>query len=210
MKINKYLWLFFMFTATLLVAQTKDITGTVTEEGGVPLPGANVMVENSSKVTITDFDGNYSIKAEEGDVLTFSYIGYLTKSITVGANSTINVSLATDTQALDEVVVVGYGTQKKSVVTGAISSVKAEDLQSMPINDVGDALQGRTSGVTMAASSGQPGSGSTIRVRGITSRGNSDPLWVVDGVVVDNGGINYLNPSDIWCKSCCRGYSCNY
>jgi len=197
MKINKYLWLFFMFTATLLVAQTKDITGTVTEEGGVPLPGANVMVENSSKVTITDFDGNYSIKAEEGDVLTFSYIGYLTKSITVGANSTINVSLATDTQALDEVVVVGYGTQKKSVVTGAISSVKAEDLQSMPINDVGDALQGRTSGVTMAASSGQPGSGSTIRVRGITSRGNSDPLWVVDGVVVDNGGINYLNPSDI-------------
>lgn len=197
MKINKYLWLFFMFTVTLAVAQTKEITGTVSEEGGVPLPGANVIVENSSKVTITDFDGNYTIEAQEGDVLKFSYIGFTPKTVTVGAQATINVSLSTDTQALDEVVVVGYGTQKKSVVTGAISSVKSEDLEDLPITRVEQSLQGRTSGLTIAANSGQPGSASTVRVRGITTFGNNDPLWVVDGVVVDAGGIGYLNQSDI-------------
>ncbi|MCM5664020.1 SusC/RagA family TonB-linked outer membrane protein [Galbibacter mesophilus] len=197
MKIKKYAWFFFMFAASILSAQTKEITGTVTEEGGVPLPGANVMVENSSKVTITDFDGNYTIQAEEGDVLTFSYIGYIKQSITVGTNTVIDVALATDTQALDEVVVVGYGTQKKSVVTGAISSVKSEDLEDLPITRVEQSLQGRTSGLTIAANSGQPGAPSTVRVRGITTFGNNDPLWVVDGVVVDAGGIGYLNQSDI-------------
>ncbi|MDG3583233.1 SusC/RagA family TonB-linked outer membrane protein [Galbibacter pacificus] len=197
MKINKYLWLCFWCITSTVFAQTKEITGTVTEEGGVPLPGANVIVKGTTKATVTDFDGIYTIQASPGDILQISYIGYITKEINVGGQTTIDASLVPDTQALDEVVVVGYGTQKKSVVTGAISSVKGEDLEDLPITRVEQSLQGRTSGLTIAANSGQPGSSSTVRVRGITTFGNNNPLWVVDGVVVDAGGIGYLNQSDI-------------
>ncbi|MDT0642234.1 TonB-dependent receptor [Zunongwangia sp. F363] len=178
-------------------SQTVPVQGTVTDENNLPLLGVNVLVKNKSTGTTTDFDGNYSVDVEINDTLVFSYIGFNNKEFVINEAQTLDVTLEENQSDLEEVVVVGYGTQKKSVVTGAISSVNASDLETLPINTVGEALQGRTSGLTVAASSGQPGSGATIRVRGITTLNNNDPLWIVDGVVVDNGGINYLNQSDI-------------
>ncbi|TRZ44470.1 SusC/RagA family TonB-linked outer membrane protein [Robertkochia solimangrovi] len=198
MRIAKFMLLCFLCVTSFAFAQEKTITGQVLDDNEIPLPGANVVVKNSTtRATVTDFDGNFTIQVNPEDVLVFSYVGYLSKEITVGAQTNMVVSLELDTQALDEVVVVGYGTQKKSVVTGAISSVKAEDLENLPITRVEQSIQGRTSGVTISANSGQPGSSSTIRIRGITSLNNNEPLWVVDGVVVDAGGIGYLNQADI-------------
>jgi len=179
-------------------AQSYEIKGTVVDSSGDPLPGVTILVKNTSKGVSTDFDGNFVIPSvNNGDTLVFSYIGFTTREIIVNNSSDLRVVLTEDTQSLDEVVVVGYGTQKKSVVTGAISSVKAEDLEGLPVERVEQALQGRVSGVVIAADAGQPGSSSTVRVRGITTLGNNNPLWVIDGVVVDAGGIGYLNQSDI-------------
>lgn len=197
MKLKKYLWLCFLCIGATVFAQSTQITGRVQEESGIPLPGANLVIKGTQRATVTDFDGNFSIQASPGETLLVSYIGYHTLEVTVGTDTTLEIQLTSDTQALDEVVVVGYGIQKKSVVTGAISSIKGEDLEDLPITRVEQSLQGRTSGITIAANSGQPGSSSTVRVRGITTFGNNNPLWVVDGVVVDAGGIGYLNQSDI-------------
>ncbi|HPH46336.1 MAG TPA: SusC/RagA family TonB-linked outer membrane protein, partial [Chryseolinea sp.] len=177
----------------------QSVSGTVKDGAtGEGLPGVNVVLKGTSTGTITDADGKYSLQVSSPEaVLVFSFVGYVMNDVMVGDKSVIDVSLVADVSTLDEVVVVGYGTEKKSVVTGAISSLKASDLATMPINRIEQSLQGRVSGVTIAASSGQPGSSSTVRVRGITTFGNNDPLWVVDGVVVDNGGIGYINQSDI-------------
>ncbi|WP_353720440.1 TonB-dependent receptor [Dyadobacter sp. 676] len=179
-------------------AQNRVVKGKVTVKAkGDELVGATVVVEGTNYATITDAGGNYSIEVQPNSVLVASFIGMITQKIPVGNQSEINFELEESIDNLNEVVVVGYGAQKKSVVTGAISSVKASDLQSMPINRLEEALQGRTSGLTIAANSGQPGSAATVRVRGVTTLNNNDPLYVVDGVVVDNGGIGYLNQSDI-------------
>lgn len=196
MSVKHYLLLSFLCLTTLASAQT--ISGTVIDgETSEPLPGVSVLVKNTVRGTVTDMKGAFNLQASSDDVLVFSFIGYETTEVAVGNQSDIKVSLTPDTETLEEVVVVGYGEQKKSVVTGAISSVKASDLETLPVNNVSQTLQGRVSGVTIATNNGQPGSASTIRVRGITTLNNNDPLWVVDGVVVDNGGINYLNQSDI-------------
>ena len=191
----------FLFVVGAAWAQTNEVTGTVMDETGMPLPGANIIVQGTSTGTQTDFDGVFSIEAAPGDVLLVSYIGYVTEEIPVGQETDFQVTLTPDAAALEEVVVVGYGTQKKSVNTGAISSVKAEELEAIPNSGrIEQALQGRVSGVTIAANSGQPGSSSTIRVRGYTTfdtYGGNTPLWVVDGVIVDAGGIGYLNQQDI-------------
>ncbi|SES06810.1 SusC/RagA family TonB-linked outer membrane protein [Pedobacter rhizosphaerae] len=183
-----------------LLAQDITVTGKVTDEkDGTPLPGVTIKQENAARAVSTDANGRFSIQVPNGAKLVFSLVGMAPKTVTV-TSASLNVSLSADTKDLSEVVVVGYGTQKKSVVTGSISSVKAKDLESMPINRVEQALQGRTSGLTIASGNGQPGSSSTVRVRGYTSfasGGNNDPLWVVDGVIVDNGGIGYLNQADI-------------
>lgn len=175
------------------------LTGQVIDSNNMPLPGVSVVIKGTTVGTITDFDGNYSLNTELSDskVLVFSYIGFKTQEIIVDGKSVINVLMEEDTSLLDEVVVVGYGTQKKSVVTGAISGLKQTELEDLPITRVEQTLQGRVSGVTIAATSGQPGSNSTVRVRGITTLGFNEPLWVVDGVVVDSGGIGFLNQSDI-------------
>ncbi|RDC54911.1 TonB-dependent receptor [Pedobacter chinensis] len=184
-----------------LLAQDITVTGKVTDQkDGTPLPGVTVKLDGTTRAAATDPNGIFSIQAPVGGKLTVSLLGMTTQTVTIPAGGRINVSLLADTKDLSEVVVVGYGTQKKALVTGSISSVKAKDLESMPINRVEQALQGRTSGLTIASSNGQPGTGSTVRVRGYTSfasGGNNDPLWVVDGVIVDNGGIGYLNQSDI-------------
>ncbi|WP_031527687.1 SusC/RagA family TonB-linked outer membrane protein [Dyadobacter crusticola] len=179
-------------------AQSRTVKGKVTvKSGGEELVGATVLVEGTNQATITDAGGNYTIDVQPEAVLVASFIGMVTQKVPVGNQSEINFQLVEAAGNLEEVVVVGYGAQKKSVVTGAISSVKASDLETMPINRLEEALQGRTSGLTIAANSGQPGSAATVRVRGVTTLNNNNPLWVVDGVVVDNGGIGYLNQSDI-------------
>jgi TonB-linked SusC/RagA family outer membrane protein len=190
------------FVGIIASSQNYEVKGVVVDASGSPLPGVSIVVKNTTKGASTDFDGNFTISnVQKGEALVFSFIGYVTKEFLVSNSNFINVTLSEDTQSLEEVVVVGYGTQKKSVVTGAISSVKAEELENLPVERVEQALQGRVSGVVIAANSGQPGSASTVRVRGITTfdsdqKGNN-PLWVIDGVIVDSGGIGYLNQSDI-------------
>lgn len=178
-------------------AQERIITGQVTAaEDGSLLPGVNVKIEGTSTGTITDFDGNYKLSVTGGSTeLLFSFIGYTQKTIEIGSQSVINVSLSEDVEQLEEVVVVGYQVQKKSVVTGAIASVKSDDITQTPVQNAAQSLQGKTPGVLVTPVSGQPGSGIDIRVRGTGSNGNNSPLYVVDGVQMDN--INFLNPNDI-------------
>ena len=197
MRIKNYFLVLFLFAVCSMSAQVNTITGTVLDANAMPLPGANILVKGTSQGTQTDFDGNFTVEATPQDILIVSYVGFKSVELSVGQQTAIEITLEEDSAALDEVVVVGYGTQKKSVVTGSISSVKASELENLPNNRIEQSLQGRTSGITIAANSGQPGSSSTIRVRGITSFGNNEPLWVVDGVIVDAGGIGYLNQSDI-------------
>ena len=200
MKLTKQL---FFTISMMLLSYTafgqNGLTGQVIDNNNMPLPGVSVVIKGTTAGTITDFDGNYNLNTELSDstVLVFSYVGFKTQEIVVDGQSVINVLMDEDTSLLDEVVVVGYGTQKKSVITGAISGVKQTELEDLPITRVEQTLQGRVSGVTIAATSGQPGSNSTVRVRGITTLGFNEPLWVVDGVVVDSGGIGFLNQSDI-------------
>jgi len=180
----------------------KDIVvkGKVADADGNPLSGVSVSLKGNTAGTSTNVNGNFSLSVPaESATLVFSYVGFIPEEITVNGRSVINVTMNSLTSSLGEVVVVGYGTQKKSVVTGAISSIKASDLENQQIGRVEQALQGRTSGLTIASTSGAPGSASTVRVRGTTSLNGaaSNPLYVVDGVVVDIGGIDYLNPNDI-------------
>ena len=187
----------FIISSWFSFAQEITVNGIVNDETGLPIPGVNIIIKGTSTGTTTNFDGAFTINTEIGSTLSFSYVGYVTQDIVVQNNTSITVQLVEDLAILDEVVVIGYGTQKKSVVTGAISGIKQSELEDLPITRVEQTLQGRVSGVTIAANSGQPGSSSTVRVRGITTLGSNEPLWVVDGVVVDSGGIGFLNQSDI-------------
>ena len=176
-----------------------QVKGVVTSaEDKQPIPGVSVVVKGTMTGTTTNVDGTYTLKVPGNATLVFSFVGLTSKEVAVNNKTTIDVILVSTVAAIDEVVVVGYGTQKKSVVTGAISSIKAKDLEKLSPGTPERALQGRVAGVTVASNSGEPGDGYTIRVRGITTfGGGNNPLWVVDGVVVDAGGINYLNQSDI-------------
>ncbi|WP_075602663.1 SusC/RagA family TonB-linked outer membrane protein [Saccharicrinis aurantiacus] len=190
------LGIFLFLLAITSQAQNLTVTGTVTgESDGLPIPGVSVLIKGTTNGTITNIDGKYSIQAVTGETLQVSFIGMQTQEIIVNS-STINVTLGADVTDIDEVVVVGYGVQKKSVVTAAISSVSAEDLDLTNPARVEDVLKGRVSGVQITQSSGQPGADSKVRIRGVGTINNSEPLYIVDGMAV-GGGINYLNPSDI-------------
>ncbi|MEJ7768741.1 MAG: TonB-dependent receptor [Chitinophagaceae bacterium] len=176
------------------------IKGRVSDASGNPLNGVSVAVKGSKAATSTNESGNFLLAVPNANAtLEFSFVGFNTEVYSLEGKTNVNITLNVLASSMGEVVVVGYGTQKKSVVTGAISSVKAADLENQQIGRVEQALQGRTSGLTIASSSGSPGSASTVRVRGTTSLNGaaSNPLYVVDGVVVEIGGIDYLNPSDI-------------
>ncbi|MBO4605951.1 MAG: TonB-dependent receptor [Bacteroidales bacterium] len=178
-----------------IVSLAQTVTGVVTASSdGYPLPGVAVMVKGTSRGVTTDFDGNYSIQAARGETLVFSCIGYAEKEVAVNSES-INVALDEDSIMLEEVVAIGYGVVKKSDLTGSVASVKGEQLQKTPAAGLDQALQGVTAGVTVNASSGQPGAAAEVRIRGIGTVNNSSPIYVVDGVIVDN--INYLSTSDI-------------
>src|SRR5690349_20690892 len=193
--------LFSQLLLSQLYAQNANVTGKVTNRSnGEGLSGATVSIIGASTATQTDANGNFSINAKAGSVLRVSYIGMAEKeAVITSSTSQVFIELEPLSNSMNEVVVVGYGSQKRTVVTGAISSVKARDLENVPSNRIEQALQGRVSGVTIAQNNGQPGSGATIRVRGITTFGDggNNPLWVVDGVVVDQGGIGYINQNDI-------------
>ncbi|MFY9152361.1 MAG: TonB-dependent receptor [Prolixibacteraceae bacterium] len=177
--------------------QQKTIKGTVKSSTGEPLPGVTVSVKGTTMGNITDNNGNYSISnLPENAVLVFSFIGMKTQEIKVGPMSVINVVMAEETVGIDEVVAIGYGVQKKSVVTAAISKVSAEDLAKQVPTRIEDVLKGHIAGVQITSNSGQPGAASMVRVRGVGTVNNSDPLFIVDGMPI-NGGIEYLNPSDI-------------
>src|SRR5690554_3775079 len=176
--------------------QNVTLSGTVTDNMGEPIIGANIVVPGSTIGTVTDVNGNYSMIIPRGASLRLSYIGYVDHEFTITNQTSLNVQLFEDTELLDELIVVGYGVQRKSVVTAAISQVSAEELNVTRPTRVEDALKGKVSGVQITQSSGQPGSDSKVRIRGIGTVNNSEPLYIVDGMPVD-GGINYLNPVDI-------------
>ncbi len=177
-------------------AQTLTVTGVVYAEGEPdPVIGANVMVKGTSNGTITDFDGNFSLQAKAGDILSVSYMGYKTQEVKATA-SPMRITLQSDNVLLQEVVAVGYGTMRKSDLTGAVTSVSADELMKAPVSGLDQALQGRAAGVTVTTNSGQPGEAATIRIRGIGSAiGGNDPLYVVDGVITSD--ISFLAPNDI-------------
>lgn len=198
---KKLLYNFLIISSFLLgnqvFAQT-TITGVVTEEGtNEPVIGATVLIKGTSQGTATDLDGKYSLSVDdENAILVFSYTSYGDVEMPVNGQTTIDVTMEAGVFDLAEAVVTGYGTQKKAVVTGAISQVKAEDLEDMPVARIEQSLQGRTSGVRVTTTSGQPGAGAVVRIRGTTTINNSNPLYVVDNVPVE-GGIDYLNQGDI-------------
>jgi TonB-dependent SusC/RagA subfamily outer membrane receptor len=171
------------------------VTGTVTDQDGMPLPGATIVIKGTSSAATADFDGNFSISAASGDVLVVSYVGYSNKQVKVNSD-TIDISLSTNT-LLDEVYVTGYGSQKKLELTGSVGKIDAELLDKVKNPNVLQAALGKVAGVQIFNNSGQPGAGPTVRIRGIGSLyASSSPLVVVDGIPF-NGSINTLNPQDI-------------
>lgn len=181
---------------THVFAQAQTITGVVTDASdGSTIPGVNILVKGTSNGTITQFDGTYSITVEgQAETLVFSYMGYETQEVAIGEQTEINVNLAPESKGLDEVVVIGYGTQKKSLVTGSISKVEVDDLSKNQAR-IEQSIQGKTAGVNIMQESGSPGAGLTIRIRGTGSNRNANPLFIVDGM--RTGGMEYLNPNDI-------------
>jgi hypothetical protein len=173
---------FFALMHTSGYAQSKVVKGTISDVTGLPIPGANVLLKGTKQGTSTDFDGKYSINASAGQVLVFSSTGSKTVEVTVGQNSEINVKLAEEISQLNEIVVVGYGTQKKSDVTGAIGSINAAKLNASPIQNVLQGVQGKVAGIDISSNS-RPGEIGSIRIRGNRSiSGENGPLYVVDGV----------------------------
>ncbi len=185
------------FFPTILFSQSHTVTGVVTDAStGMGIPGATVVEVGTVNGTTTDIDGNFTIKASSPLAsLEISFVGYKTVTVQINNLTTFDITLEIQTTELDEIVVIGYGTQKKKVVTGAIASVSSEEISSTPILRVDQAMQGRTAGVQITNLSGQPGEAPTVRIRGAGTTGSADPLYIVDGMAV--GGIDYLNPGDI-------------
>lgn len=184
-----------VFSAGLIFAQQKTITGTVSAAGEESLPGVTVVLQGTTTGTITDISGNYTIQVPDpSSVLLFSFVGYRSQQVTVGSQTTINVVLEPDVMGIDEVVVTGYSSQRKRDLTGAVGVVETTQLKAVPTGNITNQLQGRTAGVTVIGS-GQPGQTSTLRIRGFSSFQNNDPLYIVDGVPTQN--ISSLNPNDV-------------
>ena len=170
--------------------QEKTVSGIVSDNNGQPLPGANILIQGTTKGVQTDFDGKYSIAVNQGAVLVVSYIGMTTKKVTVGINSTINIVLNEDAASLDEVVVVGYGSQTKESLTGSVSKVASKELEQVPVSTFEQSLRGSVAGLQATAVDGAPGGNTQIRIRGIGSiTASSEPLYVIDGIPIQAGSI---------------------
>jgi len=188
----------FLIGATMVFAQGKSIKGVVLDQNSEPIIGANVLVEGTTNGAITDLDGNFSlVNVASNSKLKVSYIGYITQVVPVAGNSTFKIQLKEDAKALDEIVVVGYGVQKKSDVTGSLARVSAEELSVKPVSNAFQAMQGKIAGVDITSNE-RPGELGKIFIRGKRSlNATNDPLYVVDGVPLSSGGIETLNPRDI-------------
>jgi TonB-linked SusC/RagA family outer membrane protein len=186
----------FMIQTGFAQAQSRFVSGNVTSTvDGMGIPGASIAVQGTKIGTTTDFDGNYKIEAKTGDVLVFTFIGFKSQKVTVGTQQTINVTLAEETSELKEVVVIGYGSQRKTLVTTAVTQVSGENLTKTNTTNALQALQGQAAGLQVTSTSGQPGEGLNVVIRGAGSTGGTSPLYVVDGILT--GDISYLNNSDI-------------
>lgn len=181
--------------AVITHAQNTQISGVVVDNIGEPIIGASVQEKGTSRGTVTDLDGKFSFKGQQGTTLVISYVGYITKEVSAGQN--LQITLLEDQKTLDDVVVIGYGVQKKSVVTASIAKVDAEDLEGKTRLRAEDALKGLAAGVNVTSASGQPGSKSMIRIRGVGTINNSDPLYIIDGMATDQNGMELVNPEDI-------------
>ncbi|MFI1744712.1 SusC/RagA family TonB-linked outer membrane protein [Thalassobellus sediminis] len=189
----KILTLFFFAYAS---GQSKDISGNVQDNTGFPIPGVNVLVKDTSKGAVSDFDGNFIItNVEVGTTLSFSYIGYITKEIVITDYTKLTIQLEEDLAQLDEVIVIGYGTQTKKEITGAVSVVSSESIEALKPTRIEQALQGQVAGVNITTNTGSPGGASTISIRGVSTNGDSRPLILVDGNVVED--LSVINPNDI-------------
>lgn len=200
------LMLFFLIAVPLItMAQTIKVTGKVVDEKGLPLPGVNIVIVGTSEGTITDIDGNYSLSVPSGSDVVYNFIGFVSQTITISDQTVVNITLKEDIAKLDEVVVVGYGQMKRTDLTGSVVSVASDAIEKSVPTSVDQALQGRAAGVQVTQNSGEPGGGSSIRIRGISSlNGSNEPIIVIDGVIIDgntgSSGSNALasvNPADI-------------
>ena len=185
---------FLLLCAPIFAQSQVRVTGKVIDNLGMPMIGVSILEKGTSNGVVTDIDGNYSLNATEGGTLVFSYVGYVTQEHPVKAG-TLNITMTEDSETLEELVVVGYGVQKKSSVTGAISQVKAEDMENRTVTTAAAALQGKTAGVQLVSTSSAPGSTPVVRIRGYSSNAGSDPLYVVDGVRLED--ISGIDPNDI-------------
>ncbi|MCF6224026.1 MAG: TonB-dependent receptor [Flavobacteriaceae bacterium] len=192
-KQKKLLFMVMMITSSVIFAQ-QTVSGTVSDANG-PLPGANIIVKGTTNGETTDFDGNFTLNDVPSDgTLVITFLGFASQEISVNGQSTINVTMVEDANALDEVIVVGYGSQSRAVVTGAITTIGTKEITELPITRADQALQGRAAGVTVT-NNGSPGSNATIRIRGLGTVNNNSPLVVIDGVI--GGRLSDLNPNDI-------------
>src|SRR5690606_5030555 len=202
-----------LFVLDEAIAQNR-VSGTVRDsDTGETLPGVNVVVKDrTARGTVTDMEGNYSIQVEAQTTLVFSFVGYVTAEYPVGNQSTLDSELALDTEQLDEVVVIGYGSVRKSDLTGSVSSVKATEIKAVPVTSFDQALQGRAAGVQVVQTTGAPGGETNIRIRGTSSiNASSEPLYVIDGMLINSnndemsiggrgpriGALSTINPNDI-------------
>ncbi|RKN00838.1 TonB-dependent receptor [Aquimarina sp. BL5] len=198
-KLIRKCFLLLLFTAFVGITQTNAqqiIKGQVIGEDDVGIPGVNVLVEGTNTGEITDFDGNFTITASTGNTLIVSFLGFITQKIVISNQTNFTIKLLTDVESLDDVIVIGYGSVKKSDLTGSVSQVTARSFEDQPLARLEEALQGRASGVTVAKANGSPGGAIKVRIRGVNSiTGNNDPLIVIDGFI--GGDLSTLNPNDI-------------
>lgn len=211
MKYNILLIIALLFVSNTILAQsTHNITGTVTADSE-PLPGATITIKDSQQGTVSDFDGNFSLQVPNNSIIVVNFIGYIAKEVQVTQSKHFNISLQEDAVKMDEVVIIGYGSVKKSDLTGSVASIKSEDLNATSISSIDQGIQGKAAGVVVTQNSGQPGSGTSIRIRGTTSiMGSNEPLYVIDGMPITNEGLSTgavkgpnlnplasINPNDI-------------
>ena len=195
-KISFLLMMFFFTSFANIMAQ--NVTGKISDDKGGPLPGVSVLVKGTATGGITDDNGMFSLAADKNATLIFSFIGFLTKEEALNGRSTIDISLEADNTALSEVVVVGYGTQKKVTVTGAVAQLQGDKIIKSPAMDISNSLAGRLPGLVVIQQSGEPGyDGATISIRGTNTLGNNSPLIVIDGIPDRDGGLGRISPRDI-------------
>ncbi|CAM4346830.1 SusC/RagA family TonB-linked outer membrane protein [Gillisia hiemivivida] len=197
-KLNGILTLLLVFMVQLTFAQERTVTGTVSDSEGLPLPGVNIIIKDTNSGTQTDFDGNYTLRARAGDILVFTFVGYAKNEIAVGGARVINATLDVDAAALDEVVIQGYRSSTKEKSSIASVTITSESIENRPNANFVQTLSGQVAGLNISTSSGQPGASSNINLRGVTSiNGNTQPLFIIDGIPVDEGNFRSLNPQDI-------------